>query len=196
MKQIQKCPHCRRDTMFSHDICPNCGYTSRPEERLEPDYVLYGREGGMPNYTAAMEEEMTVVQRHGAIQLGVSLGLLGFPPVSCLVTGLFLRLDPHRTMDVPLFWPLVLCVALGWCSWKLWHGERWVRVALCLYGLLPGLALLGLGVREVLAAETQPLMVVCGVVFGLMHLWSGWCLWKGRDLPEFLRFQQTRAERD
>ena len=40
MKQIQKCPHCHKDSVFSHNICPNCGFESKYEERGEPDYKL------------------------------------------------------------------------------------------------------------------------------------------------------------
>lgn len=195
MKQIQKCPHCLRDTLFSHGVCPNCGHASKPEERLESDHSLYGQ-NGMPSYTEAMEEEMTVVQKHGAIQLGVSLAMLAFPPLSCFVAALFLKMDPHRTMEIPVFWTFVICGIVAWGSWKLWHGRPWLRTAFSMYGLIPGFIMLGLGIHEFLSPDSQPMFVFCGGLFGLMHLWSGWCLWKGRDLPEFLKYQQARLREE
>ena len=72
MKQIQKCPHCHKDSVFSHNICPNCGFESKYEERGEPDYKL-DENGKVPSYAFVMEEHMTQCQRHGRILLAFCL---------------------------------------------------------------------------------------------------------------------------
>ena len=102
MKQIQKCPHCHKDSVFSHNICPNCGFESKYEERGEPDYKL-DENGKVPSYAFVMEEHMTQCQRHGRILLGVIMGLLGAPLLTWAATNVFLLTDENRTMEIPLF---------------------------------------------------------------------------------------------
>lgn len=198
MAQIQKCPHCGKDAMFSHSICPNCGHESKSSERLDPDYKVDEARGGVPSYASSMEEEMTVVQHHGGILLGVVLGLLAFPLLCWSVTCLFLLLDPNRTMSIPFFRTLLVCVLLGWADWELWFGRIWVRYVLGVLGILGALSMGAYALHHVWllvsGGEGNSLIVLACGVFAAMYGWSGWQLFRSRSIPEFMAYQRQRSE--
>lgn len=197
MKQIQKCPYCKFDAIFSHSICPNCGRESKFEDRLEPDYKLEDNKG-VPSYVAAMEEEMTTAQRHGAILLGTVLGLFGLPPVCIFLTNIFLLMDPNRTEPVPIFKSFLLCVVLGWAFWELWQGRNWLRLVLVVLGWLCGLGTLATALHQTwlmtTGGQSHPLILLGSALCACMYIWAAWHLRRSRDIPEFLRYQRERAK--
>ena len=111
MKQIQKCPHCHKDSVFSHNICPNCGFESKYEERGEPDYKL-DENGKVPSYAFVMEEHMTQCQRHGRILLGVIMGLLGAPLLTWALAGKTVDVDVAG-MLLSILWVVILPIVVG-----------------------------------------------------------------------------------
>ena len=134
MKQIQKCPHCHKDSVFSHNICPNCGFESKYEERGEPDYKL--DENGK--------------ERHGRILLGVIMGLLGAPLLTWAATNVFLLTDENRTMEIPLFRVFLACVIVGWIFWTIWNnGYRWLTRGVMAVSFLGGFWMLGWAVKMI-----------------------------------------------
>ena len=181
---IQKCPHCKRDVVFSREICPACGHAARPEARGEATYMGdEARLGLRPAYTVEMETRMNAVQRRGRLQTGLLIGLLLAPLVALNTVGLlWLRLN--------LYGVLALAVA-AWLCWHLWYGSRLARhvlwVAAAGAGLLGGAALLSRG------GDLNPVLFLACLVFGAVYLWCAWVLLCSTDVPEWLAYQRHHA---
>jgi ribosomal protein L32 len=199
MKQIQKCPHCHKDSVFSHNICPNCGFESKYEERGEPDYKL-DENGKVPSYAFVMEEHMTQCQRHGHILLGVIMGLLGAPLLTWAATNVFLLTDENRTMEIPLFRVFLACVIVGWIFWTIWNnGYRWLTRGVMAVSFLGGFWMLGWAVKMIVqiakkSGDVNPVLLLGCLVFGTVYVWCAWQLWRSRDIPEFLRMQYQKMK--
>ena len=199
MKQIQKCPHCHKDSVFSHNICPNCGFESKYEERGEPDYKL-DENGKVPSYAFVMEEHMTQCQRHGRILLGVIMGLLGAPLLTWAATNVFLLTDENRTMEIPLFRVFLACVIVGWIFWTIWNnGYRWLTRGVMAVSFLGGFWMLGWAVKMIVqivkkTGDVNPVLLLGCIIFGLVYVWCAWQLWRSRDIPEFLRMQYQKMK--
>ena len=192
MGQIQKCPHCGKDGIFSRSICPHCGYESSYEERLEPDYKVEST-GEQPEYFGILESELSVSQRSGAFCLVLILCSYLFPLLLLSVGGLVAFSDPCRIGSVPLFRILCWSGLLGWACWLLWSGCVKVRGALTWYGFLSGLCLCGYAVYESVqlfgGEDVNGVYLFCSWIFGLVHLWSSRQLHQSRDITEFLRYR-------
>ena len=199
MKQIQKCPHCHKDSVFSHNICPNCGFESKYEERGEPDYKL-DENGKVPSYAFVMGEHMTQCQRHGRILLGVIMGLLGAPLLTWAATNVFLLTDENRTMEIPLFRVFLACVIVGWIFWTIWNnGYRWLTRGVMAVSFLGGFWMLGWAVKMIVqivkkTGDVNPVLLLGCIIFGLVYVWCAWQLWRSRDIPEFLRMQYQKMK--
>ncbi len=196
MKQIQKCPHCHRDAVFTREICPNCGYTSKYEDRGEPDYKADEANKRIPSYAAIMEEHMTVAQRHGRILLGLVMGLIGAPLLAWGIVNVYLLMDPNLTMEIPLFRVFLCCVALGWMDWEIWHsGRKWLVRGLMMIAFFGGLFMLGRACFLLFNKDfDNPVLLLGFLVFGVVYLWCAWQLFRSKDIPEFLRMQRQKAK--
>jgi hypothetical protein len=181
---IQKCPHCKRDVVFSREICPACGLTARPEERGEATYMGdEARLGLKPAYTEEMETRMNAVQRRGRLQTGLVIGLLLAPLVALDSVGLlWLRLSPYGILAL---------VVAAWLSWRLWYGSRLARHVLWVAAAGAGLA--GCATVALQRGALNPVLFLACLVFGTVYLWCAWVLLCSTDLPEWLAYQRQRA---
>lgn len=183
---IQKCPHCKRDVVFSRDICPACGYEAADSERLPATYMGdEARLGLAPMYTEEMETRMNAVQRRGRIQTGLVIGLLVAPLVTLNTVGIY-WLRPTA------YGALALAVE-GWLCWRLWNGSRFARHVLWAAAGAAGLA--GLAAVITRGTALDPVRFLAYLVFGIIYVWCAWILLRSRDLPEWLSYQR-RHRRD
>lgn len=180
---IQKCPHCKRDVVFSRQICPACGHASPEQARGEATYMgEAARRGAAPLYTEEMETRMNAVQRRGRLQTGLVIGMLLAPLVAWNAVELF-WLRPR-----PL--PVALLAGLAWLCRRLWQGRRATRLPLGVLAAASGLV--GLALLAAGRAEGNPVWFLACLVFGMVYLWCGWILLRSRDLPEWLAYQRRR----
>lgn len=180
---IQKCPHCKRDVVFSREICPACGHSSAESARGPATYMGdEARLGLAPAYTEEMETRMNAVQRRGRIQTGLVIGLLLAPLVAWNAVALFwLR---------PRFGAFALLAVSAWLCWKLWWGSRLARHVLWVAAGAAGLAgWVNLAMRR---ATLGPVWLLACLVFGGVYLWCAWMLLRSTDLPEWLSYQRRR----
>ena len=129
MNQIGKCPHCGKDSLFTRGICPNCGLTSKPEERGKPDFLLDAN-GKLPSYTEVLEEEMTVSQKHGRILLMLCTLMIGLPLLAW--TGVVFFQSLENSFHPPVFPPFAMLCLDIYITYKLFSRTRWTRWALCI----------------------------------------------------------------
>lgn len=129
MNQIGKCPHCGKDSLFTRGICPNCGLTSRPEERGKPDFLLDAN-GKLPSYTEVLEEEMTVSQKHGRILIMLCTLMIGLPLLAW--TSVVIFQSQENSFHPPVLPPLAMLCLDIYLTYKLFARSRWARWALCL----------------------------------------------------------------
>lgn len=193
MKQIQKCPHCAKDALFCGDLCPNCGHTSRLEERGEADLARDAR-GRHPVYAAVLDEELSPPQRRGRLLLGLALGLLALPLVAWNAVGGCLLLTTDQGHELPWVRALLLLLAAAVVLRKVWLGRRWawrVGVAAAAVG---GIWLLVRLVLALAGGRAQPLDWLTGAVLSVVCLWCAWILGRSRDVAEFMSRQSRRDE--
>jgi uncharacterized Zn finger protein (UPF0148 family) len=181
---IQKCPHCKRDVLFSRDICPACGHTSKESERGEPTYMgEEARQGLAPAYTEAIETTMTETQKRGRLLVGLIIGMI-LAPLVVLNAVLVFWLSPR--------FPAIAALAVAaWLLRQLWLGRPWARPVVSLAAACAAGA--GL-VHCVLQRHTlNPVFFLLSLVFGVVYLWCAWNLYWSRDIPEFLKVQRRLA---
>lgn len=180
---IQKCPHCKRDVVFSREICPACGHASPESQRGPATYMGdAARLGLAPAYTEEMETRMNAVQRRGRIQTGLVIGLLLAPLVAWNAVGLFwLR---------PRLAAAVILVVGSWLCWKLWYGSRAARHILWVTAGVAGLS--GCATLVLRCAALGPVWFLTCLVFGAVYVWCSWILLRSRDVPEWLSYQRRR----
>ena len=184
---IQKCPHCKRDVVFSREICPACGLVSADEERGEATYMGdEARLGLAAAYTEEMETRLNETQRRGRLQTGLTIGLLIAPLVVLNTVGLFwLRLT---------FSAFLALVVVSWLGWRLWFGGRIARHLLWVSAAAAGIS--GLVFCGMHYQTINPVAFLTCLVFGLVYLWCAWILLCSRDLPEWLRYQRHRQREE
>ena len=188
MKQIQKCPHCAKDALFCGDLCPNCGHTSRLEERGEADLARDAR-GRYPVYTAGLDEELSPPQRRGRLLLGLSLGVLLLPQVAWNAVNLCQVLMTDQGHELPWGRALLLLLGASVVLGKAWQGRRWAWRASVAAAAVSGIWLLGRLVLALAGGRALPLEWLAGVVLGPTCLWCAWILGRSRDVAEFMSRQ-------
>lgn len=185
---IEKCPHCKRDVIFSRNICPACGHTSDDAERGEPTYMGDDAKRGLsPAYTQAMETAMNETQRRGRLLTGLIIGMI-LAPLVVLNTVLIFWLKPDPAA-------LAALAFAGWLLRKLWLGRIWAKQLTILAGVLSGIAGLTLCVvRRGGPNPLNPVFFLMCLVFGIVYLWGAWNLYWSKDIPEFLKMQRRRYD--
>jgi uncharacterized RDD family membrane protein YckC len=69
---LQKCPHCRTDVLFLREVCPQCGKSSRTEERLAATPELRSGASSRAS-TQTAPPAIPIEQRKGALPASVGL---------------------------------------------------------------------------------------------------------------------------
>jgi hypothetical protein len=180
-RMIEKCPHCKRDVIFSRNICPACGHTSDDAERGEPTYMGDDAKRGLsPAYTQAMETAMNETQRRGRLLTGLIIGLI-LAPLVVLNAVLIFWLKPD-------FAALVALAFAAWLLRKLWTGRTWAKQLTILGSTLSGVA--GLALCVVRRDTLNPVFFLMFLIFGVVYLWGAWNLYWSKDIPEFLKMQR------
>ena len=184
---IQKCPHCKRDVLFSRDICPACGHASTESERGEPTYMGEdARQGLAPTYTAAMEATMNETQKRGRILTGLIIGMILAPLVVLNAVLAFWLVPSGKALAALVF--------AAWLTRKLWQGHPWARsVAIVTAGAS---ALSGLTLCVLRRGTLNPVFFLLFLIFGIVYLWCAWNLYWSRDIPEFLKLQLRRTREE
>ena len=189
MKQIQKCPFCKCDAIFIHDICPNCGRASSSEERGEPDY-REDEKGRHPSYYATLEEEMNISEKHGRILLSLVIFLMLLPLAAWCLVNCFLLFDQDGTLEIPFFKVLAAFLFGLWLLLRPWYGRMWARYAAFCASLLLAMGLLAYTVSSFFQEQpVNPVIRLAAIVYGLVYAWCAWQLARSRDIPEFIRRQ-------
>ncbi len=194
MNQIQKCPHCAKDALFCGDLCPNCGYESRLEERGEADLTCEER-GRYPVYTAGLDEELSPPQRRGRLLLGLALLLLALPLVVWNAVNVCLLLTTDQGHELPWGWALLLLLAAAVVLRKVWLGRccwAW-RIGVVAAAVSGCWLLVRLAVR-LSDGRAQPLDWLTGAVLSVVCLWCAWILGRSRDVAEFMLRQSRRGD--
>ena len=178
MNQIGKCPHCGKDSLFTRGICPNCGLTSKPEERGKPDFLL-NADGKLPSYTEVLEEEMTISQKHGRILIMLCTLMIGLPLLAWTSVVIFQSLE--NSFHPPIFPPLAMLCLDIFTTYKLFARTRWARWALCLLAVTASLIFAsGVHTHEGFALVTSI------TLFSVINLTAALMLATSRDATEYL----------
>ena len=183
MNQIGKCPHCGKDSLFTRGICPNCGLTSKPEERGKPDFLLDAN-GKLPSYTEVLEEEMTVSQKNGRILIMLCTLLIGVPLVGWFGVALFQSFE--NAFHPPIFPPFAMSVMAGYLTYRLFERTRWARWTLCALAVFASVVF-----ARSIHAEPGFALYASIVLYSAINLAAVLMLAISRDVTEYMNMQKN-----
>ena len=183
MNQIGKCPHCGKDSLFTRGICPNCGLTSKPEERGKPDFLL-DADGKLPSYTEALEEEMTTSQKNGRILIMLCTLLIGVPLLGW--TGVAIFQSFENSFHPPILPPLAMAALAAYLTYRLFERVRWTRWALCVLAVLASIVF-----ARTLHAEPGFVFYASIALFSAINLAAVLMLATSRDVTEYMNLQRN-----
>lgn len=184
MNQIGKCPHCGKDSLFTRGICPNCGHTSKPEERGKPDFLLDAN-GGLPSYTDPLEAEMTISQKHGRILIILCTLMIGLPLLAWTSVVIFQSLE--NSFHPPIFPPLAMLCLDIYITYKLLVRTHWARWSLCLLAVTACIVF-----ASSLHTHKRLALISSIALFSMTNLTAALLLSTSRDVDDFLNLDGTQ----
>jgi len=195
MDQIQKCPFCHKDALFSRELCPNCGYASKWEERGEPDLHLDAN-CKVPAYTEVLEEHMSQPQKRGRLLLALSCGMLVLPLLAWNAVNLCLCMSMDSIGRLHILSPLLLLCGTSWLSWKAWGGRTWARVSIGALAAIAGAAMSAYAARPPYGREKiASIAFLASAVFSIVALYSAYVILLSKDIMDFMHLQARHCKK-
>ena len=183
MNQIGKCPHCGKDSLFTRGICPNCGLTSKPEERGKPDFLLDAN-GKLPSYTETLEEEMTVSQKHGRILIMLCTLLIGVPLLAWTCVAIFQSFE--NSFHPPIFPPLAMSSLAAYLTYRLFELARWARWSLCALAVIASIVF-----ARTLHSDASFALYASIALYAAINLSAVLMLASSKDITDYLNLHRN-----